>query len=148
MNHDPRFPSPDDEAREWHAQERAFAEERAGLASAQSDPRLRSYRLMAHVLAQSPPEQLPPDFARQMARRVQRAKPIDTRLERRLLALLVTTMAVAGLAAIVVYGARWLPALDLHLVGAVLATPWAWALAACLGLSRLSRHWLHHDQPA
>jgi hypothetical protein len=145
MNHDPRFPLPDDDAREWSAQERALAEERAGLAPEAGDPQLRSYRLVARALAQPPDEQLPPDFARRMARQAARvADPADTRLERNLLALLALALALAGLAAVALYGAEWLPALDGGAVGTLLAKPWAWAVAACLGLSRLSRHWLHH----
>ena len=114
MNHDPRFPLPDDDAREWAAQERALAEERAGLAPAQGDPQLRSYRLVAHALAQPLDAQLPPDFARRVARQAARAaRPADTRLERNLLVVLAATMALAALAATMMYGAEWLPSLDL-----------------------------------
>jgi len=151
MNHDPRFPIPDDDdASEWSAQERALADERAGVAPATGHPQLRSYRLMAHLLAQPLNQQLPPDFARRMARQVEpAARPVDTRLERNLLALLAAAMTLAALVAVALYGAQWLPSLDLGATGALLAKPWLWVLAACLGLSRLSRHWwLHHDQPA
>jgi len=150
MNHDPRFPLPDDDAREWSAQERALAEERAGLAPQAGDPQLRSYRLVAHALAQPLDEQLPPDFARRLAQQVERAaRPADTRLEGNLLVLLVGAMVLSGLAATLIYGAQWLPSLDQGTAGALLAKPWVWALAACLGLSRLSRHWLQHpDQTA
>lgn len=145
MNHDPRFPLPDDDAHEWSAQERAFAEERAGLAPDQGDPQLRSYRLVAHALAQPLDEQLPPDFASRVARQAARAaRPTDARLERNLLVALAATMALAALGATVIYGTQWLPSLDLGAVGVLLAKPWAWALAACLGLSRLSRGWLHY----
>ena len=147
MNHDPRLPAPDEQ--EWSAQERALAEERAGLPLGDGDASVRTYRLMAHLLAQPIEEQLPDGFARRVARQVApAASPLDTRLERGLLGLLVAAMAVAGLVVVAIYGAGWLPALDQGVVGALLAKPWAWALAACLGLSRLSRHWLHHDQPA
>ncbi|HET6804054.1 MAG TPA: hypothetical protein VFH59_01250 [Frateuria sp.] len=149
MNHDPRFPLPDDDAGEWAAQERALAEERAGLAPADDAP-LRSYRLIAHVLAQPLDAQLPPDFARGVARQVQPvARGSDTGLERGLLALLAAAMAVAALGALVVYGAGWLPALDQGPVGELLTQPWAWTLAVCLGLTRVSRGWwLEHGQPA
>lgn len=150
MNHDPRFPLPDDDAHEWSAQERALAEERAGLAPEQSEPQLRSYRLVAHALAQPLDAQLPPDFARRVARQAARAaRPADTRLERNLLVALAAAMALAALAATVLYGTQWLPSLDQGALGMLLARPWAWALAACLGLSRLSRSWLDHPrQPA
>jgi hypothetical protein len=145
MNHDPRFPLPDDDAREWSAQERALAEERAGLAGELSDPQLRSYRLVAHALAQPLDEQLPPGFASRVARQAARAaRPADSRLESSLLVLLAAAMALAALAAAFIYGPQWLPSLDQGAVGRLLGSPWAWALAACLGLSRLSRGWLHH----
>lgn len=138
MNHDPRFPSIIDES-EWAAQERALADERAGLEPRTGDPRLRSYRLLAHALAQPPQAQLPADFARRVARQVEApALPADGRLERGLFALL----AVVGLVSAAIYGAAWLPSIDQGAAGALLAKPWPWALAACLGLSRLSRHWL------
>jgi hypothetical protein len=150
MNHDPRFPLPDDEAREWSAQERALAEERAGLPLDAGDPQLRGYRLVAHALAQPPQAQLPPGFASHVARlAAQSARPADTRLERNLLVMLAAAMALAALAATFAYGTQWLPSLDQGAVGQLLASPWAWALAACLGLSRLSRHWLPQPgQPA
>jgi hypothetical protein len=150
MNHDPRFPLSDEEAYEWSAQERALAEERAGLAPAGGDPSLRTYRLMAHLLAQPPEVQLPPQFARQVARRVRQAgSPVDAGLERGLLVLLLAALSLAGLAAAAAYGALWLPSFGQGPVGAALAEPWIWALAACLGLSRLSRHWWQqHHLPA
>lgn len=149
MNHDPRFPLPDDDAREWSAQERALAEERAGVAPEAGDPRLRGYRLVARALAQPLDEQLPTDFAYRVARQVVRpARPADTRLERNLLLVLVVAMALAGVAAVFLYGAQWLPSLDAGEAGVVLAKPWVWVLAACLGLSRLSRHWLSHPGQA
>lgn len=149
MNHDPRFSLPDD-AREWSAQERALAEERAGLAPQAGDPQLRRYRLVAHALAQPLDEQLPTDFAYRVARQVgQPPHRADAHLERNLLALLAATMVLAALAVVFTYGAQWLPSLDQGAVGRLLAKPWIWGLASCLGLSRLSRHWwLHHDQPA
>lgn len=144
MNHDPRFPTSDDE-REWSAQERALADERAGLDPNAGDPRRRAYRLVARALAQPLEEQLPTDFARRVARRVEPATPAaDGRLERCLFALL----ALAGLASIVVYGAAWLPLLDAGAAGALAAKPWLWALAACLAFSRLSRRWLDRSLPA
>jgi hypothetical protein len=154
MNHEPRFPDPHDEmdAREWSAQERALADERAGHRPEAGEPPLRTYRLMAHLLAQPPDEQLPPDFARQTARRVERAaaaaRPADTRFERNLLALLVVALIGAGLLAVVLYGTAWLPSLDQGAAGAVLSKPWLWALAACMALSGLcDRWWLRNDLP-
>jgi hypothetical protein len=143
MNHDHRFPLPEDE-REWTAQERALAEERAGIAPAAGEPALRSYRLLAHVLAQPLPAQLPADFARRVAQRATvPARAADTRLEAALLASLVAAMALAALAAVLRYGGAWLPEFDPYALGGWLAQPWLWTLAACLGLSRLARRPLH-----
>jgi hypothetical protein len=155
MNHDPRFPGPQDDVdpREWSAQERALADERAGLRPESGEQPLRSYRLMAHLLAQPLDEQLPRDFARNTARRVERAtamaRPADTRLERNLLALLAAALTVAGLLAVTLYGAAWLPSLDQGMARALLSKPWLWALAACMGLSGLcNRWWLRRELPA
>jgi O-antigen/teichoic acid export membrane protein len=143
MKHDPNFPSSEDQAHEWSVQERALAAQRAGIDAPAMDTSLRTYQLMAQVLAQPLDAQLPPDFARRVAQQV--ARPVDARLESNLLALLGAAMALAALAAALLYGAQWLPALDGGLVGALLRQPWPWALAACLGLTRLSqRWWLQH----
>jgi hypothetical protein len=142
MNHEPPFSPPVDE-NEWAAQERALADERAGLDPRSGDPRVRSYRLVAHALAQPSDAQLPPDFARRMARRVQPpARAADNRLESWLFGLL----AVIGLASAAIYGNAWLPSLDQGATGELLTKPWLWVLAGCLGFSRLSRHWLQHHQ--
>lgn len=146
MNHDPRLSPP--EEYEWSLQERALADQRAGVDPTDGDASLGTYRLMAQLLAQPPEDQLPADFARRVARQVQPSARLDTRLERGLLGLLVVTMAVAGLAVVVIYGGAWLPALDQGVLDALLVKPWAWVLVACLGLSRMSRNWLYHDQPA
>lgn len=154
MSHDPRFPAPNDDAdaREWDAQERALADERAGRVAEAGDPALRTYRLMAHLLAQPLDEQLPPDFARRTAQRVERAtaatRPVDARFERNLLVLLGAAMGLAGLAAVVLYGAAWLPSLDQGAAGALLSKPWLWALAACVALSGACDRWWLRDLPA
>ena len=149
MNHDPRFPMSDDAPpeREWQAQERALADERAGVSPAAGEPQLRSYRLIAHLLAQPPEAQLPPDFARRTARRVEQAvRPVDTRFERNLLVLLAVAMAFAGAFALLRYGAAWLPSLGQGPAGALAAKPWLWALAVCQGLSAwCDRWWLRRE---
>ena len=142
MKHDPHAPDFDDAATaaEWAAQERALADERAGRNPQATDPAARTYRRMAHLLVQPPDEQLPPDFARRVARQVERApvaRLVDARLESNLLVFLAAAMVVA----LMLYGAAWLPSLELGPAGAVLSKPWVWVLAACLGLSRLCDRW-------
>jgi hypothetical protein len=142
MKHDPHAPDFNDAttAAEWAAQERALADERLGRDPQAADAASRGYRRIAHLLAQPLDEQLPPDFARQVARQVERAptvRAVDARLERNLLALL----AVAMIGAMVLYGSDWLPSLEQGTTGVLLTRPWVWALAACLGLSRLCDRW-------
>lgn len=149
MKHDSRSPDPHDvpDAREWSAQERALAEERAGLGLEAGDAQLRSYRLIARLLAQPPADELPTDFAWRTAQLVERSgavpRPADMRLERNLLALLVAALALAGVAALALYGAAWAPAFEQGAAGALLSKPWLWPLLACMGLSGLfERRWL------
>lgn len=142
MKHDPHAPDFNDPATaaEWAAQERALADERAASDPWASDPASRSYRRVAQLLAQPPEEQLPPDFAARIARQVERApmvRPVEARLEGSLLALLAAAMVVA----VLLYGAAWLPPLEQGTTGALLSKPWVWALALCLGLSRLCDRW-------
>lgn len=148
MNHDPRFTSPDGEfdPQEWAAQERALAAERAGLPLEEADQTTLGYRWMARALAQPPQERLPADFARRVARQAARTTPAaapDGRFERNLLALLAAVFALAGVAAVVLYGQAWLPSLDRGAAGAWLSRPWLWVLVACLGLTGLFDRWWH-----
>jgi hypothetical protein len=154
MKHDSRSPDPHDipDAREWSAQERALAEERAGLGLEAGDAPLRSYRLVARLLAQPPAERLPADFAWRTAQLAERAgvnpRLADTRLERNLLALLAAALAVSGLAAVALYGANWMPTFDHGPAGQLLSQPWLWPLLACMGLSGLfERRWLRRELP-
>ncbi|MEI7035981.1 hypothetical protein [Fulvimonas yonginensis] len=147
MNREPRLPDTAGEfdPLEWAAQERALAEERAGLPPVAGEPRLRSYRLMARVLAQPPQEELPADFAWCTAQRAERAaaarRSADARFERNLQLLLVLVFAATGSGALMAYAGAWLPSFDGGAVAGLLARPWLWALAACLGLSRLYDRW-------
>jgi hypothetical protein len=75
MNHD--IPPFDDAAREreWLAQENAMRRERLHLDPHGDDARTKRYRMLARVLRQPLDENLPPDFARQLAAQVGAARP-------------------------------------------------------------------------
>ena len=138
MNHPstPRDPLNDAEQREWLAQERAWREERAGTAPGE-DPAAASYRTLMRALRAPLPDALPADFARSVAARVSKADAVDTRLEQRFQRLLLAALAVAALAACLVYGDSWLRAsvAALPLLDRATTVNWSAALAACLGLS-------------
>lgn len=143
MNHESNESRPDDLAvREWLAQERALADERAGRASA-DEPRLHAYRLIARAAGQPPAIQLPADFAQRTARAItQRAPVADGRFEFNLLLLLGALLGAAGVVVLFLSASTWLPAFGA--TAPWLGSPWPWACAVCMGLSGLYRRW----QPA
>lgn len=149
MHHDQDASLPDasfadDRAeREWQAQERALADQRAGRAT--NEPQLHAYRLIARVASEPPSLQLPADFARRTAHAAvadalaQDARLNEDHLERNLLVVLIAAMGLGGIAVLLLFARTWLPAFGA--TAAVLGSPWPWALAVCLGLSGLSAHW-------
>ncbi|MEO9077708.1 MAG: hypothetical protein ABI268_00215 [Rhodanobacter sp.] len=145
-NHIPAF---DDDAheREWLAQEAAMRRERLQLDPAGDDARNQRYRLIARSLRQPLPESLPADFAQQLAARAgavpSPAVSSAASLESRLILALSTTLAIAAIAVIAIYGNTWLPSF-----AALAPNPqdpamrWLLALAGCLGASWLLGRWL------
>lgn len=126
---------------EWQAQERALREERerTDLHSTQhlAEPRIAEYRLIARALRQPMPDLLPADFAQQLAARVGHV-PLDTRLERWLMRLLIGAMAVSGIVAIVIYGAGWWQAVIASVPQTSATTlNWIFAVGGCMGSSWL-----------
>lgn len=138
MKHDPNLHFFDEAAeREWQAQERALADERAGRVGSEAK---RAYRLIARVASEPPSLQLPDDFARRTAQRVGRELQVDdSRFERTLLWLLGATLGLGGGAALAWFASAWLPAFGT--TAAMLDRPGPWALAVCLGLSALAARW-------
>ena len=144
MKHDPNTLFPDEAAeREWLAQERALADERADRVMVEP---LRAYRLIARVASAPPSWQLPADFAQRTAQRAGSARRVDdSRFERNLLWALGALLGLGGGAALVWFAPVWLPVIGS--TAAVLDRPGPWALAVCLGLSALASRWFggtHH----
>lgn len=125
MNHEP--PSDSAMEREWALQERAVRAERLGL-DARDDAKLQRYRAVAHALRQPLNEELPPDFASQVAKEVQRHATDTMRLELYLSWALLGVLAVVLLGWVVRYGS---------LLQAWLSNPWLVALVMCLALPAL-----------
>jgi hypothetical protein len=145
------IPTFDDAAleREWQAQESAMRRERLHLDSAGDDPRSRRYRLIARSLRQPPAESLPADFARQLARQVGAAPTVaapssastaGSSFEFRLVLVLASTLAIAAVAVVAIYGQAWLPPFA-ALLPKPPATRWLLALTGCLGGSWLLGFW-------
>ena len=149
IRHDHDAFDPLDQA-EWLAQERARIAARDGAPLA-GDPMAARYARIAGALRAPIEVTLPPDFAAQVARRVQAGASADGVeaegvLERDLTRGL---LGVFGLAAAVVagmYGAQWLPPiLEFLKLDSAVAVNWALALGACVGASWLTdqvrKHW-------
>jgi hypothetical protein len=128
------------EQREWDAQERGVAAERAG-GLAVGDGAVDEYRLVARALRSPPLDALPLDFAAKTAARARREarvanENVELWLERGLVALLL----LAGAAAIRAYGSdSWL---DFSLsvpegaaFGVQSVLSWSLAVAVCVGIS-------------
>jgi hypothetical protein len=96
--------------REWLAQENAMRRERLHLDPHHDDARTQRYRMLARSLRQAPDENLPPDFARQLAAQ---AGPIrqtssDARVEFALIVLLVLALVSGAAVVTMLYGNSWL----------------------------------------
>lgn len=127
---------------EWQAQERALREEREradvhSTGHLVAEPRIAEYRLVARALRQPMPDLLPADFAQQLAARIGHV-PLDTRLERWLMRLLIGAMAVSGIVAMLIYGAGWWDAVASSVPQTSATTiNWIYAVGACMAGSWL-----------
>jgi hypothetical protein len=128
------------EQREWDAQERAVAAERAGSAAV-GDAAAEQYRLVARALRTPQLDALPLNFAAQTAARARHEarvanESVEVWLERGLVALLL----LAGAAAIRAYGGESLLDFSLSVpegatFGIQSVLSWSLAVAACVGIS-------------
>lgn len=122
---------------EWQAQERALREEREPTGVQPADARIAEYRLIARALRQPFPDRLPAGFARELAARVGEV-PLDTRLERWLMRVLIGALVVSGLAATLINGAGWWQAVVASVPETSTTTVhWMSAVAVCVGGSWL-----------
>ena len=125
MNHSP------DSEREWQLQEQALQAERSGGDAGSA--RLQQYRLLARVLAEPMAVGLPPDFAREIARRVERERLLDGHIERRMLAISLGVFGLIGLLCLIAQGEVWLGRLfDLVPALSGLGGDWSLLALACL----------------
>lgn len=142
-DHIPPFTDPAQE-REWLMQEQATRRERLQLDPADDDARAQRYRLLARVLREPQPDDLPIDFAQQMANQVAgaSAKRVDMRFERVLTVSLGFTMLLAAVVVSALYGGDWLTAIRTSLPALPPdAYRWVLAFAACVGMSWVFGVW-------
>ena len=144
-DHDDHLPPFEDPAREreWQLQEEAARRQRLELDPRPDDARVQRYRMVARALRQPLPEQLPADFAAQVASRVvaSGATP-DGRLESILVGVLALLMTASAAAVVVVYGSTWLPPFRAIMPSPhPLAVHWLAAFGACLGVTWLLGRW-------
>jgi anti-sigma factor RsiW len=125
MNHEPS--SDHGMEREWVLQERAVRAERLGL-DVRDAAKLQRYRAVARALRQPLDEDLPPDFASEVARNVRQQATDTMRLELYLSWTLLGVLAVLLLGLVVRYSS---------LLQAWLSNPWLMALIACVALPAL-----------
>ncbi|WP_266171169.1 hypothetical protein [Dyella subtropica] len=145
MNHDPHQPDNDAIEREWQAQERAWRAERLGL-DTNGDAHLLRYRLVAHALRQPLDQQLPLDFAHDVAAlahaQARRHKAADMRIEKALSYVLLGILMIALVALIIAHGHEWLRASEAVLPPHMLSNPWLLMLVGCVVLSRVLEKFL------
>jgi anti-sigma factor RsiW len=136
MTREQHPPHDDANEREWALQEQALRAERLRL-----DPRgnatLQRYRAVAHALRQPLDENLPPDFAAQVAAQVQHRSAVDMRLELWLSGVLLGLLGTAMLGLLIVFGHAWLELGRLAMTAHGLSSPWLFALIACVVLPAL-----------
>ena len=131
MNTDPR----DEPAmREWALQERALDAERRGE-PAGADTRIDRYRAIARALREPVEPQLPPDFARRVARRVRDDAAASGSAELRIATAMVAVLGAVALGWLVRDGGAAFASLP------VATNAWVLALGACVGTSALVQWW-------
>lgn len=133
--------------REWQRQELALQQEREGR-PAGGDAATQAYRLLARGLAQPLVPELPPDFARRVARLAERARLPDGRLEQQALLVCLGLFALLAGYAVFVQGAGWLAQLR-TLVPALDGGGARWALLAlvCAGAAYWPRSIVLRSHP-
>lgn len=131
MTHQPQPPRNEAEEREWALQEQALRAERLKL-DPSKDAELQRYRTVMHALRQPLDENLPPDFAAQMAAQVRRTGAADTRLELWLSGTLFGVLAAMLIGLAMLYGQAWLQLGRALLSAQGWLNPWVLALVVCL----------------
>jgi len=142
MNLPPEDPAPFDDAameREWHAQEDATRGERDADPSAGTN-RDRQYRRLARMLREPPAEQLPADFAAQVAARATATSVAG--VESALLIGLLLALLVVAVAIGLTHADRWAAAFGaLSPAANAPAGVWLMTLCGCLAASWVIDRW-------
>ena len=133
MTREPPSPHDDRMEREWALQERAVRAERLGLDES-DDQALRRYRVVARALRQPLDENLPADFASNVAMQERRRTAGDMRLELYLSWALLGVLIGMLIGVMAWYASSWK-----QLVPQVLSQPWLLALAGVLALLAISK---------
>ncbi|MFC3650591.1 hypothetical protein ACFONN_03495 [Dyella humi] len=133
MNREPPSPHDDSMEREWALQEQAVRAERLGL-DASRDAELQRYRVVARALRQPLDEDLPLNFAREVAREARRRAAGDMRLELYLSWTLLGVLVAMLIGVMLRYGS----ALG-QLTHIALSQPWLLALAGFFALLAASK---------
>jgi anti-sigma factor RsiW len=133
MTREQQPPHDDAIEREWVLQEQALRAERLGL-DPRGDAKLQRYRAVAHALRQPLDENLPSDFATQMAAQVRQRRTTDMRFELWLSGVLVGVLGAAMLSLLIVFGHAWLELGHTAMITHGLSSPWLFALMACVVL--------------
>jgi hypothetical protein len=136
----PREPRTVDE-REWQAQERAM---RSGPSATPLDAddaqAAASWRAIDRALRAPPLPPLPPDFAADVARRARAAHDAGAeRVERFLTHALIAMLGLSAGVICMLYGARWLPALETAMPDG--GGTWLALVAACAGMHWTMERW-------
>ena len=148
MTHSPQPPHDPVDEREWALQEQALRAERLGL-DPQGDTHLQRYRAVMQALREPLDEQLPADFASQVARRVRRRAASDMRLELWLSSALLGVLGAMMVGLSIVYGKAWLQLGQAAAMGRELSNPWLLALLTCVALPAVLGKLIpnHHTPP-
>ncbi|GLQ95942.1 hypothetical protein [Dyella mobilis] len=131
MTHERQPPFNDAAEREWALQEQAARADRLGL-SPHGDAKLQSYRVVARALRQPLDEELPADFAAEVAAQVHRTA--DAQLELWLSVALLGLLGAMLLGVVVTYSQLWLAFARTLTMASGLSNPWLLALLAGLAL--------------
>jgi len=151
--HDPDT-VPEDSASEWSDQERALREERLGLASAETQPRVAQYRLLARISREPAEVALLHDFAAVVAARAEApGEPVDDRVDLWVQRGLLAVLALTGVAFLGWDVAAWFQQLFVGEAGAAdqvratAAARWVLAIGLCVALSFLIEPWTRPAAP-
>jgi hypothetical protein len=124
--------------REWQAQENAMRRERMHLDSRNDDARTQRYRMLARNLRQPLEEQLPADFAQQIASQLGPVRRrFDAPFESALIVVLGLALLIGSAIFLAPYSGQWWRSLISLSQSASSSLSLLIALAVCLGLTGL-----------